>query len=66
MAQQSGKILNRSGFIQAVVKGTWASVGYGNIFEGKLRAWAGSGQMVLGPGRILKFWPVEISGINTP
>jgi hypothetical protein len=26
--------------------------GVGNIFEGKLRAWAWSGQIVLGPGRI--------------
>jgi hypothetical protein len=34
----------------------------GNIFEDKLRTRVGTSQMVLGPGKILKFRPVQTSG----
>jgi hypothetical protein len=55
MIQQPEQIVNRSGFIQAGIKGSWSMWGMGKIHEDRLGlrpniCWAG-------PGEILKFSP---------
>jgi hypothetical protein len=65
MTRQSEWIANRSGFIRARKKEVGRRWGTGNTSEDKLRARAGSGQMVLGPAKILKFRPVNTASLQT-